>query len=96
MIFLNKVISILFTYNAINENTPDNFKDYLTFNAVDHLHDTVHNFNSVYSIPKGSLQLPKFKTNAGKASMKYICCSTWNHTLKDLSIKNIKKYSQDP
>ena len=96
---LNDIIkqtNILFTHNAINGNTPDIFKDYFTFNEVDHLHDTVNNLNSVYSIPKGSLKLPNFKTNAGKSSIKYICSSTWNHTLKDLSIKNVKKYSQDP
>ena len=96
---LNDIIkqtNILFTHNAINGNTPDIFKDYFTFNEVDHLHDTVNNLNSVYSIPKGSLQLPNFKTNAGKSSIKYICSSTWNHALKDLSIKNVKKYSHDP
>ena len=55
---LNDIIkqsNILFTHNAINGNAPDIFKDYFTFNEVDHLHDTVNNLNSVYSIPKGSL-----------------------------------------
>ena len=56
-----KQTNILFTHIAINGNTPDIFKDYFTFNEVDHLQNTVNNLNSVYSIPKGSLKLPKKK-----------------------------------
>ena len=55
---LNDIIkqsNILFTHNAINGKVSDIFKDYFTFNKVDHLHNTVDNLNSVYSIPKGSL-----------------------------------------
>ena len=61
---LNDIIkqsNILFTHNAINGNTPDIFKDYFTFNEGDHLHNTANNLNSVYSIPKGSIQLQNLK-----------------------------------
>ena len=30
-----------------------------------------------------------FRTNSGKSSIRYICPSTWNLTLKELSMKNI-------
>ena len=49
-----------------------------------------------YSIPAGSLKLPTYKTNAGLSSIKYICSSTWNSTLKNQSIENLEDYNQDP
>ena len=66
-----KQSNIRFIHNSINGNTTNIFKDDFNFNEVDHLHNT-NNLNSVYNIPKGSLQLPNFKTNAGRSSIKYI------------------------
>ena len=91
-----KQSNILFTHNAINKKTPIAFKDYFTLNETEHQHNTINNLSSVYSVPVGSLQLPTYRTNSGKSSIKYICSSTWNSTLKELSIKNFKKYNQDP
>ena len=91
-----KQSNILFTHNAINKKTPIVFKDYFTLNETEHQHDTINNLNSVYSVPVGSLQLPTYRTNSWKSSIKYICSSTWNSTLKELSIKNLKNYNQDP
>ena len=54
-----KQSDILFTHKALKANTLDIFEGYFTFNEVDHLHDTVNKLNFVYSIPKGSRQLPK-------------------------------------
>ena len=96
LIDIIKQSNILFTHNAINKKTPTVFKDYFTLNETEHQHDTINNLNSVYSVPVGSLQLPSYRTNSGKSSIRYICSSTWNSILKELSIKNFKKYNQDP
>ena len=61
---------------------------------MNHQHNLIDNLGNVYSIPKGSLQLPIYKTNSGKTSINtYI---TWNQMLKGLSIASIEKYNQDP
>ena len=85
-----KQSNILFTHNSIIWNTPNIFKDCFTFNEVDHQHDAIDKLDSGCSIPNSSLQLPKFKINAGKSSMKSICSSTGNYTTKDHQLKNIK------
>ena len=91
-----KLNNILFAHDTINNNTPAIFKDYFTFNEVSHQHDTINRLNSTYSIPNGSLQVPDYRTNSGKSSIKYICSSIWNTFLKDLSMKNIEKHNKDP
>ena len=91
-----KLSNIIFTHNAINNKTPTIFKDYFTFKELNHQHQTVNGLNSIYSIPAGSILLPTFRTNSGKSSIRYICSSTWNLTLKELSMKNIEKYNKDP
>ena len=63
---------------------------------MNHQHQTVNGLKSIYSIPAGSMLLPTFRTNSGKSSIKYVCSSTWNLTLKELSMKNIEKYNKDP
>ena len=88
--------NLLFTHNTINNHSPSTFKDFFTFNKTEHEHHTVNSLNSNYSIPTGSLNLPTHKTNAGKTSIRYICCSTWNLILKDLSKKYVDKYKKDP
>ena len=91
-----KLSNIIFTHNAINNKTPTIFKDFFTFKDLNHQHQTVNGLNSIYSIPAGSILLPTFRTNSGKSSIRYICSSTWNLTLKELSMKNIEKYNKDP
>ena len=91
-----KQSNILFTHNTINKKSPEIFKDYFSFVETDHEHDTVNSLNSIYSTPIGSLQLPNYKTKSGKTSIKYICSSSWNSILKELSRKNIKYHKQDP
>ena len=71
-----KLNNILFAHDTINNNTPAIFKDYFIFNEVSHQHDTINNLASTYSIPNGSLQIPDYRTNSGKSSIKYICSST--------------------
>ena len=91
-----KQSNILFTHNTINAKNPSIFKDFFIFDEQTHEHETVNALNSTYSIPTGSLILPTYRNNAGKSSIRYICCSTWNSILKDLSIVNIEKYIKDP
>ena len=91
-----KMNNILFTHNTVNKNTPVIFRKYFDFKEMYNQHSLINNLGNAYSIPKGSLQLPNFKTNSGKTSIKYICSITWNQILKELSIKNIEKYNQDP
>ena len=80
--------NLLFTHNTINNKTPPIFKDYFKFAETKHEHNTVNNLTSTYSIPLGSLEVPQYRTNLGKSSVKHICSTTWNSTLKDLSAKD--------
>ena len=88
---------MIFTHNAINNKTPTIFEDYFTSKELNHQHQTVNGLKLIYSIPAGSMLLPIFRhLNFGKSSIKYICSSTWNLTLKELSMTNIEKYNKDP
>ena len=91
-----KMNNILFTQNTVNKNTPVIFRKYFDFKEMNHQHSLINNLDNVYSIPKGSLQLPNYRTNSGKTSIKYICSITWNQILKELSLTNLEKYIQDP
>ena len=96
LIDIVKQNNILFAHNAINNKTPPIFKDYFILNIAEHHHDTVNSLKSAYSFPTGSFQLPEYRTNSGKSSIKYICSSAWNSILKELSMKNSQKYKQEP
>ena len=76
--------NIMFVHNVLNNNAPNTFKDYFKFQQLHH-HDTVRNPNSVHSVPKGSLELPKTNLLVGKKGIKYVCANTWNITLKELA-----------
>ena len=54
---------------------------------------TTNNPNSEYSIPKGSLEIPDYKTKSGKSSIRDICSNDWNFVLKRLSIKFPDRYN---
>ena len=86
-----KYSNILFTHNTINNNSPRTFQDYFIFNEINHQHQTVNSLSSIYSIPAGSLKLPIYRSNSGLTSIKYICSSTWNSTLKNLSLENLEE-----
>ena len=72
--------NILFT---LNNKSPHIFKDYFKLKEVRHHHQTINNLNSTFSIPAGSLNVPTFRTNAGKFSIQNICATTWNDILKE-------------
>ena len=76
--------NILFVHNVLNNKAPKAFNNFFKFQHQ-HDHDTVRNPNSVYSIPKGSLELPKTNLLVGKKSIRYACSDTWNSTLKELA-----------
>ena len=54
---------------------------------------TTNNPNSEYSIPKGSLEIPDYKTKSGQSSIRYVCSHDWNSALKKLSIKFPTRYN---
>ena len=93
---LIKQSNILFTHNTINHRSPSIFDKYFEFKETNHEHQTVNSLNSNYSIPNGSLVLPTYQSKTGEESIKYICCTTWNSILKDLSISNKEEYDKDP
>ena len=78
---------MLFVHNVLNNKAPKAFNNYFKFENL-HDHDTVRNPNSVYSTPKGSLELPKTNLLVGKKGIKYVSANTWNTTLKELARKN--------
>ena len=88
--------NILFTHNVINGKAPSIFNSYFSFAETNHDHHTVNNLSSTYSLPTGSLELSDYRTEFGKSSIRYICSSTWNSLLKELSLNNIEKYNKDP
>ena len=59
-------------------------------------HSLINNLGNVYTIPKGSPQLPNYKAYSGKESTKHICTITWNQILKELSIASVEKFNRDP
>ena len=91
-----KLSNIIFTHDTINGKSPSIFENYFTFHKINHQHETVNSLNSIYSLPTGSLELPIYRTESGKSSIRFICSTIWNSTLKDLSMKNSKKYNNNP
>jgi hypothetical protein len=87
-----KLNNILFTHNTINNKSPMIFNNFFIHKQTTHQHLTTNRINSAYSTPKGSLEIPNFNTNSGKTSIKYICTTTWNAILKELSAKYPMKY----
>ena len=88
-----KINNILFTHNTINKKSPTAFSNYFKIKQTNHQHMTTNNPNSEYSIPKGSLEIPDYKTKSGKSSIRYVCSNDWNFVLKRLSIKFPDKYN---
>ena len=80
--------NILFTHNALNNKTPAIFKDY--FKSKQNFHRQF-NQNSKFSIPKGSLEIPKYKTKLGQLSIKFICSTEWNQFHRQLSINGLSR-----
>ena len=88
-----KINNIIFTQNTINKKSPTAFSNYFKIKQTNHQHMTTNNPNSEYSIPKGSLEIPDYKTKSGKSSIRYVCSNDWNFVLKRLSIKFPDKYN---
>ena len=81
-----KINNIIFTHSTINKKSPTAFSNYFKIKQTNHQHMTTNNPNSEYSTPKGSLEIPDYKTKSGKSSIRYICSNDWNFVLKRLSI----------
>ena len=63
---ITKMYNILFTHNADNNNTPVILRKYFDLKEMNHPHSLINNLGNIYSIPKGPIQLPNYKTNSGK------------------------------
>ena len=79
-----KISNIIFVHNVLNNKAPKAFENYFKFKPL-HNYNTMRNPNTIYSVPKGSLELPKTNLLVGKKSIKYIGANTWNIVLKELS-----------
>ena len=90
-----EMTNILFTHSTLNNKAPAIFNDYFKLKTSEHQHETINRLNSTLSIPKGSIELPQTRTNSGKKSIKYVCSSSWNKILKELSIKHPDKYQEN-
>ena len=75
--YVTKINTILFTHNTVDNNTPVIFRKCFDFKEMNHQNSLTNNLGNVYSIPKSSLQLPIYKTNSRKTSIKYIFSITW-------------------
>ena len=60
-----KISNIIFVHNVLNNKAPAVFQNYFKFNPL-HEYNTIRNPNSLYSVPKGSLELPKTNLLVGK------------------------------
>ena len=88
-----KINNIIFTHSTINNKYLAAFSNYFKIKQSNHQHMTTNNPSSEYSTPKGSLEIPVFKTKMGKSSIRYICSNDWNFALKKLSIKFPDRYN---
>ena len=84
--------NIIFTHNTLNNKSPALFNKYFIVKSTNHRHPTTNNPDSTYSNLKGSLEMPKYSSKSGELSIRYICSSSWNLLLRDLSIKYPNKY----
>ena len=80
-----KLNNIMFVHNVINNKAPRHFANYFQFRKTQHLYPTSNNPNSLYSIPKGSLDYPRANTCIGRQTIKYICTDNWNSIIKYFS-----------
>ena len=79
------MINVLLVHNILKCNIPKHFDNFISIRNTEHSHRTIHNPNSLFSIPQGSVLLPESKSKIGKQSIKYLCAITWNEILKYLS-----------
>ena len=61
-----KANNVLFTHNTINNKSPNTFNNSFKIKQTNHNHMTTNNPNSAYSTPKGSLEIPDYKTKSEK------------------------------
>ena len=72
--------NITFVHNTLNGKSPSYFDNFFTKVKPQHNYNTNRNTNSIYSIPPGSLAIPK-ETN----TLKNKCIEDWNKMLKILT-----------
>ena len=65
--------NMIFTHNALNDNTPNIFKDFFELKEVRQTHQTISEISSLYRLPAGYLDQPSYKTRASDLSLKNIC-----------------------
>ena len=83
-----KLNNIIFTHNILNKKAPEHFNNFFEIYERQHTHNTTNKLRSDYSIPDGSLVLPKINSQVGKKNIKYACAETWNSVIKELGRKN--------
>ena len=81
--------NVIFTHNTLNNKSPLIFDNYFKTKIINHQPMTL---NKIYSIPKGSLEVPMTNTNFGAKSIRNICSTQWNDILRRLSIENYSEY----
>ena len=86
--------NIIFTHKTLNNKTPVIFNDYFKIKTSLHQHNTINNLNTIYSTPKGFLDIPKTNTTSGQKSIRCICSKDWNTILRELSLKNLDEYNK--
>ena len=81
--------NIIFTHNTLNNKSPLIFNDYFKIKIINHRPMTL---NTIYSMPKASLDVPLTNSTFGAKSIRNICATQWNDILRVLSIKNYSDY----
>ncbi len=84
--------NILFTHSTLNNKSPIVFKEYFTFKNTAHRQ---FRQNTQFNIPKGSLEIPLYKTKSGQHSIRFICSTEWNQFHRQLSYQHFEKYSEN-
>ena len=92
-----KFNNFLFVHNALNSKLPKVFDNYFKQIILQSEHSTRNEPTSSYSIPNGSIEVPKIKNKtSGKNSIQYQSSVTWNELLKTLtSTRNATQSAQN-
>ena len=83
-----KMNNLLFVHDVLNGRAPDYFNNFFHSITRQHLHNTVNNPASIYSMPTGSLTLPHTKSQQGLKTVKYSLANIWNNFLRELAQKS--------
>ena len=83
-----KMNNLLFVHNVLNGRAPNYFDNFFHPTTKQHIHNTVNNPASIYSIPHGSLTLPRIQNQQGQKTIKYALAKLWNDFLRELAQKS--------